>query len=293
MSADAPVPSPVRPKWLPALVVAVVLGGALAAAALYFLGGARLVDEARIAMRAGTSVKDREAIALIERAVAIAPDDAAAWGLMALVRARADQHAAPDAAVSATALIDEAAQRALALDPGNAGIWFAEGSLALRDGRPAEAVGLLEEGLKRDPRNASAYFDLGNAHILQGQTGQALKAFERAARLRRDFWEAINNQALVLYEQGDPAQAIEHWRRVLDIKPDAAEPNLALAAALFPRGGASREEALQRASKALTTDPNYVLESYQEEQLWGPRLRRSTQLLLLQPRPLFSCYCCW
>ncbi|PAW80691.1 MAG: hypothetical protein B9S27_05635 [Opitutia bacterium Tous-C8FEB] len=47
MSADAPVPSPVRPKWLPALVVAVVLGGALAAAALYFLGGARLVDEAR------------------------------------------------------------------------------------------------------------------------------------------------------------------------------------------------------------------------------------------------------
>ena len=47
MSADAPVPSPVRPKWLPALVVAVVLGGALAAAGIYFLGGARLLEEAR------------------------------------------------------------------------------------------------------------------------------------------------------------------------------------------------------------------------------------------------------
>ncbi|MFM9091936.1 MAG: TVP38/TMEM64 family protein [Verrucomicrobiota bacterium] len=47
MSADAPVSSPVRPKWLPALVVAVVLGGALVAAALYCLGGARLVAEAR------------------------------------------------------------------------------------------------------------------------------------------------------------------------------------------------------------------------------------------------------
>lgn len=80
----------------------------------------RLVEEARIAMRAGTPVRDREAIALIERAVAIAPDDAAAWGLLALVRARTDQHAAPDAAVSATALIDEAAGRALALDPANA-----------------------------------------------------------------------------------------------------------------------------------------------------------------------------
>jgi len=64
--------------------------------------------------------KDREAIALIERAVTIAPDDAAAWGLLALVHARAEQHAAPDLANPATALIDEAAQRALALDPANA-----------------------------------------------------------------------------------------------------------------------------------------------------------------------------
>ena len=47
MPESAPVPTSVRPKWLPALVVAVVLGGALVAAALYFLGGARLVAEAR------------------------------------------------------------------------------------------------------------------------------------------------------------------------------------------------------------------------------------------------------
>jgi tetratricopeptide (TPR) repeat protein len=63
---------------------------------------------------------DREAIALIERALTIAPDDAAAWGLLALTHARAEQHASPDLADPATALIDEAAQRALALDPANA-----------------------------------------------------------------------------------------------------------------------------------------------------------------------------
>jgi tetratricopeptide (TPR) repeat protein len=72
------------------------------------------------------------------------------------------------------------------------------------------------QGLKRDPRNASAYFDLGNAHILLNQPRQALAAFERATRLRKDFWEAINNQALVLYEQGEVDRAIERWRRVLD-----------------------------------------------------------------------------
>jgi tetratricopeptide (TPR) repeat protein len=79
----------------------------------------RLVAEARIALRSGMPARDREAIALLERAVTVAPDDSVAWGLLALARARADHHAGPDAAVSATALIDEAAQRALALDPAN------------------------------------------------------------------------------------------------------------------------------------------------------------------------------
>ena len=80
----------------------------------------RLVEEARVALRPGTPDANREAISLIERALTIAPDDARAWGLLALVHARADQHAAPDAVVSSTAVIDKAAGRALALDPDNA-----------------------------------------------------------------------------------------------------------------------------------------------------------------------------
>jgi tetratricopeptide (TPR) repeat protein len=108
-------------------------------------------------------------------------------------------------------------------------------------------------------------------------------AFERAAELRRDFWEAINNQALVLYELGQADAAIERWRRVLQIRPEAAEPNLALAAAVFERGPESRREALERASQALDSEPNYVLDSYQQEQLWGPKLRSTTQRLLEVP----------
>ena len=80
----------------------------------------RLVEEARVALRPGTPDANREAISLIERALTIAPDDAGAWGLLALAHARADQHAAPDAVVSSTAVIDKAAGRALALDPANA-----------------------------------------------------------------------------------------------------------------------------------------------------------------------------
>ena len=80
----------------------------------------RLIEAAQVALRPGTPDAYREAISLIERALAIAPDDATGWGLLALAYARADQHAAPDAVVSSTAVIDKAAERALALDPANA-----------------------------------------------------------------------------------------------------------------------------------------------------------------------------
>jgi tetratricopeptide (TPR) repeat protein len=214
----------------------------------------------------------QDAARLAALTVQLLPADPRGWLLLAEAQLRSRQ--LKEAGVSLA--------RAKQLDPDNAGIWFAEASLALRDNRPNEAIELLNAGLKRDPRNPTAYFDLGNAHILLNQPRPALAAFERATRLRRDFWEAINNQALVLYEQGEVDRAIERWRRVLAIKPDAAEPNLALAAALFQRGVTGRQEALQRASQALDSEPDYVLDTYQKEQLWGPKLRQTTQLLLQQ-----------
>lgn len=81
---------------------------------------ARLIEESRIAVRAGSAAADRQAIAQLERAIAISPDNAAAWGLLALTKARIDEHAAPDSKVSPAAEVDKAANRALALDPGNA-----------------------------------------------------------------------------------------------------------------------------------------------------------------------------
>jgi len=211
-----------------------------------------------------------DAARLAALAVQLLPDDPRGWLLLAEAQLRSNQ--LKPAAISL--------KRAKQLDPRNAGIWFAEGSLALRSNNPAEAARLLQEGIRLDGRNAGAFFDLGNARLLLGNPREALGDFERAASLRSDFWEAINNQGLVLYEQGDRAAALSRWRRVLKIKPDAAEPALALAAGLWAQGPQHRAEAISLASRALATEPNYVLESHQKEQLWGARLRASTQQLL-------------
>ncbi len=214
-----------------------------------------------------------DAARLAELTVQLLPEDPRGWVLLAEAELRSNQ---TDKAVVALS-------RAKELDPDNAGIWFAEGSLALRNGKPEDAVGLLRKGLELDSKNAGAYFDLGNAQILLGNNTAALGSFEKASGLRKDFWEAINNQGLVLFESGRTNDAIGRWQRVLKIKPDIAETSLAIAAALFDRNPADRAEALRLAESALAEEPNYVKESFQKEQLWGPRLREVTGRLLALP----------
>ena len=213
-----------------------------------------------------------DAARLAALTVQLIPADPRGWVLLAEAQLRSGQ--------------DEAAGVSLAtartLDPRNAGILFAQGSLALKGNQPQEAADLIRQGLKLDGKNAGAYFDLGNAYILMGKSGDALAAFERASGLRGDFWEAINNQALVLFEQKKDGTAIQRWRRVLAIRPTAAEPMLALAAALNSQKPGN-SESLALAHRALMGEPNYVLESYQKEQLWGSRLRRETAALLGTP----------
>lgn len=210
----------------------------------------------------------QEAAQLAALAVRLQPDDERLWSVLAEAQLRSDQ--LENASLSLS--------KAKALKPDKAGLWFAEAAIALRSERPEEAISLLDRGLQLDPKNASAYFDLGNARIMQSQLGMALKAFEQATSLKPTFWEALNNQALVLYEMGNRDEAIRRWRRVLEIENNP-EPMLALASALFQQGG-RREEAITLAREALAKDPNYVLPPHQEEQLWGFRIRGAAAQLL-------------
>jgi tetratricopeptide (TPR) repeat protein len=269
-------------RWLKVLAAAPLMLSALSAAPAQALvpyvvvpseqnlegAGLGIAQAAARLLRIGQA---EDAARLAALTVQLIPSDPRGWVLLAEAQLRSNQDKA--AAVSLV--------KARELDPKNAGILFAQGSLALKDGRPSEAAELIRDGLKLDGKNAGAYFDLGNAFILMGKPSDALGAFERASKLRGDFWEAINNQALVLYEQNKDAEAIKRWRRVLEIKP-AAEPNLALAAALNSKTPGN-PESLELAAKALAEEPNYVLDSWQEEQLWGPKLRSAAARLFTDP----------
>ena len=214
----------------------------------------------------------REAAKLAALAVRLSPQDERLWSVLAEAQLRNEQ--LDQASVSLA--------RAKDLNPKKPGLWFAEAAIALRAERPDEAIPLIDRGLELDPDNHAAYFDLGNARIMQDELPMALKSFEKATALKSDFWEALNNQALVLFEMGNRDEAIRRWRRVLKIESNA-EPMLALAAALYQRNRSSNDEILTLARNALASDPNYVLAPHQEEQLWGYRIRQATTKLLAEP----------
>ena len=213
----------------------------------------------------------KEAAKLGSLAVRLDPKDERLWSILAEGQLRSDD-------------LEQASQslaRAKELNPDKAGLWFAQGALALRDERPEEAIPLIQRGLELDPKIPAAYFDLGNAHIMLDDLSSALDSFERATNLKPDFWEALNNQALVLYEMGNTDEAIRRWRAVLKLEKNA-EPMLALAAALHQKGDDS-DVPITMAREALDQEPNYVLTPHQIEQLWGVKIRQATARLLALP----------
>ena len=213
----------------------------------------------------------KEAAKLAALAVRLDPQDERLWSVLAEAQLRSDD-------------LDQASQslaRAKDLNPNKPGLWFAQAALALRDQQPEDAIPLIQRGLELDPKNASAYFDLGNARIMLDDLSSALISFEQATNLKPDFWEALNNQALVLYEMGQPDEAIRRWRAVLKIEENA-EPLLALAAALHQQGDNS-DVPLSMAREALDKEPNYVLTPHQVEQLWGVKIRQAAARLLALP----------
>ena len=253
----APAQALIPYVYIPATEEIEAAGKSISGAALRMLQLGQMDDAARLA----------------DLAVLLAPDSPQGWLLLAEARLRSNE----------LELAKEALARAKTLDPDNAGVWFAEGSLAMRDEEYKQAEDLIRTGLDLDPDNGNAYFDLGNALLLQGNDRAAMAAFEEAVAKKDDFWEAINNQGLVLYENDKRAAAMERWREAIAVNDEAAEPALALAAALYSEGQQD-ESTVGMAVKALDLDPAYVDEDFQLSQLWGDKLRASAQLLLADQR---------
>ena len=105
---------------------------------------------------------------------------------------------------------------------------------------------------------------------------EAIKLFDKAIKIKPNFWQAINNQGLAYFEKNDITVSLKLFEKAMSIEENA-EPLLGVATCLRIK---DINKSLQLAKKALSKDHNYVSYKYRKEQLWGEKLQKETEILL-------------
>jgi len=148
-------------------------------------------------------------------------------------------------------------QRLLARQPGLANAQFNVALLYRKNKRYAEAVAAYEEALKLgiDGRE-EVYSNLGVLYSEMRRAEDALAMFRRSLECRPDYVPALFNLAGLLEEQGERAQAIVLYERILAADARHWESLSRLAyARRFTRADDPLLETLRRAVHAAAGDP--------------------------------------
>ena len=110
--------------------------------------------------------------------------------------------------------------------------------------------------LQKNPGCWMADYNLGIVLSEQGEADQAIDHYRRAVALRPDYAEAHYNLGRLLVEQGQLDDAIAHYERAAAINPADAEAQNNLGVTLFGIGRA--DDAIAHYNKALEIRPDYA-----------------------------------
>ena len=99
------------------------------------------------------------------------------------------------------------AERALDAEPSNPRYWVGKGAALYNLGRYAEAIPVLEEGIRRGPARDDAYYNLGNCLVHEKRYEEAVERFREAARRSEPRPDYLNNLGVALYHAGKPDSA--------------------------------------------------------------------------------------
>ena len=194
--------------------------------------------------------RPEQAEAYLRRARELDPDDPATLQTAAEVLRKQERY--PEALEAYRSILETVPDFAPAL----AGL----GDVLYRLERPGEAAAALERAVSLDPDAPFA----GSVHRLLGQiaresgrTDRAIEHFERAVELDPRDLDSIDHLALLRFERRQYSEALEGYRRMLELGRDTAAVHSNVGASLFylnrPR------EALRSFERALERDPDHAL----------------------------------
>lgn len=208
-----------------------------------------------------TASAAREAIFLLRRAIALDPDYAEARRLLALNLWLSwefwDQATDPN---RASAIAE--AQKAVALDPNDAGNRWVLGIILGHERRWAESDAEFDAALKLDPNHADAWAMRADLIVMNGRPADAIEHVRKALRLNPHppgwyYWMLGQAQ----YAIRDYASAVQTLRRPETYR---ATSRRLLAASLAQLG--RLEEARTEAQLFMMNNPNFTIRQWSASQ---------------------------
>lgn len=181
--------------------------------------------------------RDEDALAPMQRAVALAPENAEAQNNLGAILRDLGRH--EEAAASS--------QRALKIRPDFAEAYLNLGNALTDLGKLVEGVASYRRALEIKPDWSTAHSGLGDALTRLGRFDEAIISCRRAIEIQpNDVW-AHFNLGVALHSLGRIDDSVVSYRRAIAIKPDCVEPHCNL---LFVRTYQSNQSAASLLSEA-------------------------------------------
>lgn len=169
-------------------------------------------DPYRLSLAAGTLARNGrqdEAVRLLERAIAIAPEDVSSRFQLGTLLAERNELAAAR----------EQLERCTLLSPDFSDGWVQLSALQARQGESAAAERTLAAGLKNCPQSPGLHLMSAQNLRKAGRLGEAIAAYRTSIRLRPNEPDAYLELGNLLIGQGREAEALEQFRGALEAEP--------------------------------------------------------------------------
>lgn len=155
-----------------------------------------------------------------------------------------------------------------------------KGRIAFSRGNYEESEHIFESLLDEDPYSNHLWNSLASTQFMRNHINDSITSSEFSIAINPNDDEAILNKANGLYSLGNFAEALNYYKRFIQICPDEATGYMFMGNTLLNMN--RLEEAEEQYRKALartSTDPRYLIETYQNLAFTLSQMGRETEAI--------------
>lgn len=151
-----------------------------------------------------------QAVAVLDQAVKINPDNQDAWYNLAFA----------NASLSENIQAESAFVKAIEKGPESSTLWFQYGKVLNKLGKHEDAVKALRKVVESEPRNAVAWNIIGNSSVALSKSDDAIDAYKKALTTDPKMLEALTGLGEELYRKKQYDESADAFENAIELNTD-------------------------------------------------------------------------